>query len=132
MNEGVTLRFLSVEDVLAIHEDTIGHEGGRGGVRDRGLLESAVMMPRQRFGGRYLHEGLAAMAAAYLFHIVADHPFVDGSKRTGALAALVFLDVNGARSLPPARAMEATTLGVAAGRTAKEALTAWIRRHVGG
>ncbi len=66
------IRFLSVDDVLAIQEDTIRHEGGLGGLRDPGLLESAVTMPRQGIGGEYLHPDLAAMAAAYLFHTTTD------------------------------------------------------------
>ena len=84
------IRFLSVDDVLAIHEDTMEHEGGLAGVRDPGLLESAVLMPQQQFGGQYLHAGLGAMAAAYLFHIAQNHPFNDGNKRAAAMAALVF------------------------------------------
>jgi death-on-curing protein len=63
------IRFLSVDDVLAIQEDTIRHEGGLGGLRDPGLLESAVTMPREGIGGEYLHPDLAAMAAAYLYHL---------------------------------------------------------------
>lgn len=72
--------FLSVEDVLGIHRDQITRYGGMDGVRDLALLESAVFQPCATFGGTYLHDGLLAMAAAYLFHIVADHPFVDGNK----------------------------------------------------
>src|SRR5436305_14520652 len=94
------LRFLSVEDVLQIQDDTIGIEGGLRGVRDMGLLESAVLMPQQQFGGVYLHEGLGAMAAAYLFHIASNHPFLDGNKRAAAMSALIFLDVNGVADLP--------------------------------
>ena len=68
----------------------------RGGGRDPGLLESAIAQPAQRFGGVFLHEDIAAMAAAYLFHIVSNHPFVDGNKRTGTLTRckIVFLGMN--------------------------------------
>jgi len=123
------LRFLSVDDVLAMHEDTITNEGGSAGLRDRGLLESAVLMPQQQFGGAYLHDGVAAMAAAYLFHIAANHAFIDGNKRTGALAALVFLDVNGCKKLPAADDLEHVTLAVASGTMTKEALTEWMRQQ---
>jgi len=123
-------RFLSVDDVLAVHQDTMEQEGGLGGIREPGLLESAVLMPQQQFGGRYLHNGLAAMAAAYLFHIAQNHPFNDGNKRTAVMAALVFLDVNRVATLPPPDELEAITLSVAAGRTSKEALTEWMRQHV--
>ena len=123
------MRFLSVDDVLAIHENTIAHEGGLAGLRDPGLLESAVLMPQQQFGGQYLHPGMAAMAAAYLFHIASNHAFHDGNKRTAALAALVFLEVNGAETLPPPEELEEITLRVAAGQCGKEELTEWMRRH---
>jgi len=116
-------RFLSVEDVLALHADTIHHEGGSPGLRDPGLLESAVLMPQQRFGGEYLHPGLGEMAAAYLFHLVANHPFLDGNKRTGVLAALVFLVANDVQQLPSPESLEAMTLGVASGRISKGELT---------
>ena len=122
------IRFLSVEDVLAIHEDTIRHEGGLGGLRDPGLLESAVTMARQSFGGKYLHRGLAAMAAAYLYHVAQNHPFHDGNKRTGAMAALVFLHINGVEALPDPDDLEQATLRVASGELSKAELTGWFRQ----
>jgi len=64
-------------------------------LRDEGLLQSALAQPSASFGDEFLHSGLFDMAAAYLFHIVSNHPFVDGNKRTGLAAALVFLDING-------------------------------------
>jgi death-on-curing protein len=126
-----SLRFLSVDDVLAIHEDTIEREGGHAGIRDPGLLESAVMMPQQRIGGVYLHPTIVAMAAAYLFHIAQNHPFHDGNKRTAVLSALVFLDVNGIEKLPAPKALEKMTMGVAAGETSKNDLTAWMEKQIG-
>lgn len=66
--------------------------GGATGIRDRGLLESAVMMPQASFGGDYVHAGVFEMAAAYAFHISENQPFVDGNKRTALVSALVFLD----------------------------------------
>lgn len=120
------IRFLSVTDVLTLHEDTIRHEGGMPGLRDPGLLESAVLMPQQQFDGRYLHDGLAAMAAAYLFHIAQNHAFRDGNKRTAVLAALVFLDVNGVENLPAPDELERITLGVAASEIPKGALVEWM------
>jgi len=123
-------QFLSVDDVLAIHENTIAVEGGAPGLRDPGLLESAVLMPQQQFGGQFLHEGLAAMAAAYLFHIAQNHAFYDGNKRAAALAALVFLQVNGVDDLPVPEELESATLSVAAGEMSKADLTAWMRERV--
>ena len=112
------LRFLSVEDVLLLHADTITHEGGSAGIRDPGLLEAAVLMPQQQWEGEYLHDSPAAMAAAYLFHLASNHPFVDGNKRAAVLAALVFLDANepttneGA-ALPDPEDLERITMAVA-------------------
>ena len=129
MSEGI--RFLSVDDVLAIQENTIRHEGGLAGIRDPGLLESAVTMPWQSIGGEYLHPDLAAMAAAYLYHIAQNHPFHDGNKRAGAMAALVFLHVNGVKALPDPENLERATVRVAAGEMAKAELTAWFRTTTG-
>ena len=86
--------FLNLAEVLEIHRDQIERYGGQAGIRDLGLLQSALAMPAAGFGGRYLHEDLLEMAAVYLFHIARNHPFVDGNKRTGAVAALVFLSLN--------------------------------------
>src|SRR5688572_29541500 len=87
--------FLSLDDVLTIHEDQIERYGGSPEIRDAGLLASAVETPRATYGEAFLHADLFHMAAAYLYHIVQNHAFVDGNKRTGAAAALVFLDING-------------------------------------
>jgi death-on-curing protein len=86
--------FLSLAEVLEIHRDQISRYGGDPGIRDLGLLQSAIAMPEASYGGRFLHTNLYEMAAAYLFHIVQNHPFIDGNKRTGAVAALVFLALN--------------------------------------
>ena len=124
--------FLSVEDVLQIHASTMEQEGGLGGVRDHGLLDAAVAMPRQRFGGLYLHEDPAAMAAAYLFHLAKNHPFHDGNKRTAVMAAFVFLESNGIELTTPPSQLEAVTLQAAAGELSKDALTTWMRRQISG
>ena len=123
-------RFLSVEDVLLIQADTLKHEGGLAGVRDMGLLESAVMMPRQQFGGAYLHRTLAEQAAAYLFHLCRNHPFNDGNKRAAVLSALVFLDANGAGPLPAPEPLERLTMRCAAGEIGKPEVTAFFRQHM--
>ncbi len=128
--QGDPVHFLSVGDVIALHEDLLLRTGGMAGIRDLGLLESAVMMPQAGFGGVHLHEGRAAMAAAQLFHICKNHPFLDGNKRSGAAAALAFLLLNGVETLPDPAAMEQTTLAVAEGAMSKEALIEWFREQV--
>src|SRR5512142_2009967 len=86
--------FLTLDDVLEIHEQQIELYGGSHGLRDPGALESAVATPQATFGGEYLHGSLFLMTAAYLFHITQNHPFIDGNKRTGANTAITFLLMN--------------------------------------
>lgn len=88
-------RFLHKHTVLDIHDEQIAAHGGAPGVHDQGLLESALAQPMAGFGGEFLHKDLFEMAAAYVFHLANNHAFVEGNKRTGLAAALVFLDANG-------------------------------------
>jgi death on curing protein len=90
----VTPTFLTLDDLLDSHTEQIAKYGGTHGVRGIGLLESALAQPEAQFGGQYLHADLFEMAAAYLYHIVQNHPFIDGNKRVGLEAALVFLEIN--------------------------------------
>jgi death on curing protein len=87
--------FLELSDVLKIHDQQLEAFGGIHGIRDIGLLESAVATPQATFGGEYLHNDLFEMSAAYAFHISENQPFLDGNKRTALTSALVFLDING-------------------------------------
>ena len=89
--------FLSLDRVLAIHQRMVQAYGGRDGLRDRGLLESAIAMPQATFSGELLHPTLSAQAAANLFHLCRNHPLVDGNKRTALATSLMFLLVNGHR-----------------------------------
>ena len=123
--------FLSVDDVLLLHADTIDVDGGSHGVRDHGLLDAAVAMPRQQFGGVFLHEDLAAMAAAYFFHIAQNHPFIDGNKRAAVMSCLAFLLANGVEASMSPLELETMTLKVAAGELSKEKLTKWMRSQIG-
>lgn len=88
-------RFLTLDEVYIIHDEQLDAFGGIHGVRDEHLLESAVMTPQASFGGEYLHSDIFEMAAAYAFHIAENQPFLDGNKRTGLNAAMVFLELNG-------------------------------------
>jgi len=121
--------FLTVEHVLALHQRVIAGFGGEAAVRDHGLLESAVMMPGARYGGEFLHADLPTMAAAYLFHICRNHPFVDGNKRTALVAAEVFLLLNGRKLRATNRQLELLTRGVASGELTKEELVAFFHTH---
>lgn len=86
--------FLSLDEVLEIHQQQIERYGGSAGLRDAGALESAVATPQATFDGEFLHKSIPAMAAAYLFHLSQNHPFIDGNKRAGANAAVTFLLMN--------------------------------------
>jgi death-on-curing protein len=120
--------FLDVDDIIELHASQLELFGGGAGLRDQGLLESAVAQPQASFGGHLAHDGLFAMAAAYLFHLVSNHPFVDGNKRIGLIAALVFLDLNGVSIAHPTEALYELTMGVAEGRIDKAAVAAELER----
>jgi death-on-curing protein len=122
-------QFLSVEDIIDIHADQIERYGGSLGVRDVELLRSAIGMPEAGFGDQYLHADLFEMAAAYLYHIVQNHPFIDGNKRTGAMAAFVFLKLNGSTLDTDESAFESLVLKAAQGQTDKSAIAEFFRKH---
>src|SRR5260370_40863868 len=90
----MTPNFLTMDEVLEVHRDQLTRYGGAPGIRALGLLQSALAQPQARFGGQFLPGDLLDMAAAYLFQLVQNHPFVDGNKRVGAVVALVFLRMN--------------------------------------
>lgn len=126
------LRHLDVEAVLAIHAEVLDAHGGLPGLRDKGLLESAVAAPQASFGGRPLIADPVEVAAAYLFYLCRNHPFADGNKRTALAAALVFLEANGRLPDPgvPVNAIddwEALVLDVAASRLDREQTTRRLR-----
>jgi death-on-curing protein len=121
--------FLTLDEVIEIHRDQIERYGGRGGIRDMALLQSSVAMPQTSFGGKYLHTDLFEMAAAYLFHIVRNHPFVDGNKRAGTVAAVVFLALNGEEVRVTNTALVQIVLSVARGETGKSGIAEFLRKH---
>ncbi len=121
--------FLGLDRILGIHRDQIGRYGGSEGIRDLGLLKSAIAMPASGMGGAYHHTDLPEMAAAYLFHIVKGHPFVDGNKRTGAMAAFVFLWMNGRVLRASNPAFERFVISVAEGSAGKAEVAAFLRKH---
>lgn len=119
--------FLDLDFVFRTHLSLIERYGGEPGVRDIGLLHSAITMPQASFGGQSLHKDLFEMAAAYLFHIVQNHPFVDGNKRTGAAAAIIFLDMNGVEIAADEEGLVDLTLRVATGQTGKQEIADFFR-----
>lgn len=123
------IAFLTVDRVVAIQRRMIEEFGGDEGIRDHGLLESAVAMPAASFGGEYLHDGIPAMAAAQLFHLCKNHAFVDGNKRVALAATEVFLLLNEWNLAATNNELEELTLAVAASEMSKDDLTAWMRKH---
>jgi death on curing protein len=121
--------FLDLEEVLEIHHDQIERYGGREGVRDLGVLQSALAMPQAGSSTQYYHTDLFEMAGAYLFHIVKNHPFVDGNKRTGITAALVFLEMNGIEVRATNEALLRIVLAVAEGTLGKSGIAEFFRKH---
>lgn len=126
------LLHLDVDGVLAIHVEVLAAHGGSPGLRDRGLLESAVAAPQASFGGDPLMKDPVEIAAAYLYYLCSNHPFVDGNKRVGLASALVFLQANGRLPDPdlPARDIdlwEALVLDIAASRIGREDATKRLR-----
>jgi death-on-curing protein len=125
----VEVAFLTLEEVVAIHRDQFERYGGSLGVRDRALLQAAVAMPAVTFGGQYLHSDLHEMAAAYLFHIVLNHPFVDGNKRVGAVAADVFLALNNTQLIANQDDYAELVLSISRGEASKSDAAAFFRAH---
>jgi len=119
------ITFVSVEDVKNIHQAAITKWGGSPEVRD-GLLSSAVSMPESGFGGQYFHETVFDMAAAYMFHIIQNHPFVDGNKRTGSLTAIAFMKANGFECSAD---IEQVAIDVATGSKSKGQIAEWFKAN---
>lgn len=120
--------WLSLELVIDIHAEQLALFGGPAGIRDRGMLESALGRPQNKFAcGEH---GIAALAAAYAFDIARNHPFIDGNKRAALAAMIVFFNLNDIDLLVPQADMTAAILAVAAGEAEEEILAGWLRDHL--
>jgi death-on-curing protein len=120
----------TTDEVIEIHRQQIEAHGGSLGVRDAGLLESALAQPRMSFGGQFVHADLAEMAAAYLYHLAKNHPFIDGNKRVAALSAVVFLDVNEIDIDVDPDEYYDLAYAIASGTADKAAAAEFFRRHM--
>ena len=123
------IKFLTFSEVLLILEDQIRNYGGMYGLRDRNLLSSALYMPESSFDGKYLHETIPAMAAAYTFHICQNHPFMDGNKRVALASSLVFLDINGYELNCENEILFNEIMGVAKGEVKKDDLIKFYEKY---
>jgi death-on-curing protein len=122
-----TPRFLTLAEVLSILQDQTARYGGEFGVRDRGLISSAIAVPQASFGGRFLHGDVFEMAAAYAFHLCQNHPFVDGNKRVALASALMFLDLNGIQITDPEGTLYPLMMAVARGEKGKSEIAYTLR-----
>ncbi len=121
--------FLTLDDILESHQNQIDTYGGSHGIRDIGLLESAIAQPEASFGGQYLHADLFEMAAAYLYHLVMNHPFVDGNKRVGLEASLIFLEINDENLSASDEELVDLVLKTTAGQVGKREIAEFFRSH---
>ncbi len=124
------MKYLSVELVLRIHARVIDQSGGDPGVRDLGLLDSAVAQPRAGFGGKDLYPEPADKAAALAFSLVMNHPFADGNKRTGYAAMMMFLSRNGYTIKASIDERESIFLQLAAGDLDRETFVTWVHDRI--
>ena len=122
--------FVDRADVLAIHARQIEKFGGMTGIRDEGLLDSALAQPQATFFGEFLHSTIAEQAAAYLYHLTQNHPFLDGNKRTAFATMIAFLSINGYDlELTQEEAFD-LVMRVARGQMSKEEVTVFIKEHL--
>jgi len=120
---------LTIEQVIALHDQLIAETGGSPGVRDAGLLESAIETPYQGFGGVDFYPSTEAKAARLGFQIIKNHPMVDGNKRTGTHCMLVLLALEGVQLKYTQKELYEIILSVAAGEKEYEDLLAWVLQH---
>jgi death-on-curing protein len=123
------MRYLTSEQVLFIHARLLAETGGEHGIRDLGLLQSAVARPQAVFDGNELYPGIHQKAAALLESLINNHPFVDGNKRTGITAAAMFLKINNFSLTASNQEVESFVLSIASGEQTVESITEWLKSH---
>jgi death-on-curing protein len=123
------MRYLSLGEVVRLHQMLVESSGGALGVRDLGLLDSALAQPRATFDGRDLHATLLEKAAALCTSLVQNHPFVDGNKRVGHAAMATFLILNGVEIAATVDEQEQLILNLSAGLHSREDIAAWLQSH---
>lgn len=124
------IRYLTLDEILELHRIALERSGGAAGIRDLGLVESAVAQPSMAFGGVDLYPTLADKAAALGFSLIMNHPFVDGNKRVGHAAMETFLVINGLELAANVDYQEQLILDLAAGKVEREQFATWVRSHV--
>lgn len=122
------IEFLTMAEAVEIHKNQIELYGGESGIRDYNLLNSAIYFPQSTFDSRFLYDNLYDMAAAYIYHIYQNHPFVDGNKRTALVCGLVFLDLNGIEIDDPSGSLYKMMMRVAGGKCSKDEITVILKK----
>lgn len=126
----IEIIFLTVEDALFLHKKVMDRFNGKNYlIRDKAFLESAVFQAQAFAFGHYLHKNLYEMAAAYCYHIIKNHPFVDGNKRTGLLVALIFLAENGLEIEATSDELYTLALVIASSKIDKEKIAEFFKSH---
>ncbi len=121
------IEFLTLAEIIEIHKNQISNYGGEEGIRDISLLSSAIAMPKSTFEGNYLHKDLFEMAAAYIYHISQNHPFVDGNKRAALVSGLIFLDFNNIHINDPGEELYKMMMNTASGKMNKNRIAEILR-----
>jgi death on curing protein len=125
----VVTKFLTIEQVLIIHEDQVARYGGTSGLRDLTLLESALFRPQTTFGNEELYPTLFDKSAALMHSLVLNHPFLDANKRTAITSSIVFFEINGYRLYVSQDELVETTVQVATKQIDMEQLSAWFKKN---
>lgn len=123
------IEFLSFAEVLQIHSWQIKNFGGQTSIRDINLLKSGLAMPAATFNGIFLHSDIYEMAAAYMFHLIKNHPFIDGNKRVGTMAALVFLKLNAVEFTTTNDELTEKVMNIAQGKINKAEIALFLKEH---
>jgi death-on-curing protein len=123
-------RFLDIQEIIHIHRIQIDLFGGLHGIRDVTLLESAAHMPQAEYGGHLMYATVFEQAAAYMYHLVKNHPFLDGNKRTGTIVAITFLYANDYQPSWTNEELFTIAMNVASSKTSKEDLITLFNKHL--
>lgn len=124
------MKYLSKKQIIFLHEELIRTSGGLQGIRDEGLLDSAIHAPLQTFSGEELYPGLVEKASRLAFGLINNHPFIDGNKRIGTHAMLVLLYLNGVELIYEDDELVDIIMQVASGKANEEEIRDWIIRHI--
>ncbi len=122
------IEFLTLAEIIEIHNNQIGLYGGKEGIRDISLLSSAIALPKSTFDKKYLYNDIFEMASAYIYHLSQNHPFVDGNKRVALVVGLIFLDFNGIQIDDPKEELYKMMMNVASGKSNKKNIAEILRK----